>query len=90
MVEAPKPGDAGLCRDVAAMQVPQIVLDSVLGGRGVVAVTQPRRVAATSVAQRVAGERGCPLGAQACRSAFDAEISSQPVSAETPNPWSDL
>lgn len=31
-------------------------------GKGVVAVTQPRRVAAISVARRVAQERGCPLG----------------------------
>ena len=45
--------------------MPQIVLDQVLTGKGVVAVTQPRRVAATSVAERVAGERACPLGTQA-------------------------
>lgn len=32
------------------------------GGKLLVAVTQPRRVAATSVARRVADERGCRLG----------------------------
>ena len=69
------------------MQVPQIVLDRVLGGKGAVAVTQPRRVAATSVAQRVAGERQCPLGAQACRCAYKGSLCPAEL---TPDIWSDL
>ena len=35
-----------------------------MGTSGVVAVTQPRRVAAVSVAKRVAEERGCLLGSE--------------------------
>ena len=35
-----------------------------MGTRGVVAVTQPRRVAALTVAKRVAEERGCVLGSE--------------------------
>ena len=42
-------------------QMPQYLLEAgLVVGR--VAVTQPRRVAAVSVAQRVAEELGCPLG----------------------------
>ena len=44
-------------------QIPQILLDAGLAGDGgSVAVTQPRRVAAVSVARRVAFERGAVLG----------------------------
>ncbi|GBF90487.1 pre-mRNA-splicing factor ATP-dependent RNA helicase-like [Raphidocelis subcapitata] len=43
-------------------QVPQIIAAAGWGARGAVAVTQPRRVAAVSVAQRVAEEAGCPVG----------------------------
>ncbi|KAJ9441834.1 DExH-box ATP-dependent RNA helicase DExH1 [Diplonema papillatum] len=45
-------------------QLPQIVLDSILreGREGRVFVTQPRRVAAISIAERVAAERGETLG----------------------------
>lgn len=35
-----------------------------MGTCGVIAVTQPRRVAAVSVAKRVAEERGCQLGSE--------------------------
>ena len=42
-------------------QVPQFLLDS-LGGSKCIAVTQPRRVAAISLARRVAEEMGSPLG----------------------------
>lgn len=45
-------------------QIPQYLLSSGLVGRGQVGCTQPRRVAAISVAQRVAQEYGCTLGAQ--------------------------
>eukprot|EP00793_Prasinoderma_coloniale_P001117 PRCOL_00006108-RA len=47
--------------------LPQLILDRVLGGgapSGGVVVAQPRRVAATSVARRVAAERGVPLGGE--------------------------
>ncbi|MEI7970898.1 MAG: DEAD/DEAH box helicase, partial [Betaproteobacteria bacterium] len=43
-------------------QVPQFLAAAGWGARGAVAVTQPRRVAAVSVAQRVAEEAGCPVG----------------------------
>lgn len=45
-------------------KIPQIVLDSgILGDLGI-AVTQPRRVGAMTVSQRVASERGGRLGEQ--------------------------
>ena len=45
-------------------QVPQYILDEAVehGRRVGIVVTQPRRIAATSVATRVCSERGCPLG----------------------------
>ncbi|EJC98012.1 P-loop containing nucleoside triphosphate hydrolase protein [Fomitiporia mediterranea MF3/22] len=43
-------------------QVPQYILEAGLCGDGQVAVTQPRRVAATSLAARVAEEQGVVLG----------------------------
>ncbi len=43
-------------------QVPQILLDAGLAGNKRVVVLQPRRVAARSVAARVAWERGCRIG----------------------------
>jgi HrpA-like RNA helicase len=50
-------------------QLPQFLLDAGLnkrkgGKRGKIAITQPRRVAAMSVAERVAQERGCELGGE--------------------------
>eukprot|EP00189_Rhodosorus_marinus_P001805 CAMPEP_0113965608 /NCGR_PEP_ID=MMETSP0011_2-20120614/7840_1 /TAXON_ID=101924 /ORGANISM="Rhodosorus marinus" /LENGTH=669 /DNA_ID=CAMNT_0000978141 /DNA_START=197 /DNA_END=2206 /DNA_ORIENTATION=- /assembly_acc=CAM_ASM_000156 len=53
-------GDTGSGKST---QVPQMILDDDWGLKGkLVAVTQPRRVAAMSVASRVATERGCRLG----------------------------
>ena len=43
-------------------QVPQMILDSGLAGQQRIVVLQPRRVAARTVAARVAWERGTPLG----------------------------
>ncbi|EIW76236.1 P-loop containing nucleoside triphosphate hydrolase protein [Coniophora puteana RWD-64-598 SS2] len=43
-------------------QIPQYIIDSGIAGGGVVAVTQPRRVAATSLAARVAAEQDVQLG----------------------------
>jgi HrpA-like RNA helicase len=44
-------------------QLPQYLLESKLAGPGkAIACTQPRRVAAITVAQRVAQERGVELG----------------------------
>ena len=43
-------------------QVPQMLLDAGLAGDKRVVVLQPRRVAARTVAARVAWERGCKLG----------------------------
>lgn len=43
-------------------QLPQILLDTDVGKGGRIACTQPRRVAAMSVAHRVCKERASPLG----------------------------
>jgi ATP-dependent helicase HrpA len=43
-------------------QLPKIALASGRGGRGRIGVTQPRRLAATSLAARVASELECELG----------------------------
>ena len=45
-------------------QVPQMLLDAGLAGEKKIIVLQPRRVAARTVAARVAWERGCALGAE--------------------------
>src|SRR2546427_4298242 len=45
-------------------QVPQMLLDAGLAGDKKIVVLQPRRVAARTVAARVAWERGCKLGAE--------------------------
>ena len=44
------------------LEVPQYILDSGIAGNKMIAVTQPRRVAATSLAQRVATERNVIIG----------------------------
>ncbi|KAH7926795.1 P-loop containing nucleoside triphosphate hydrolase protein [Leucogyrophana mollusca] len=43
-------------------QVPQYILESGMAGSGMIAVTQPRRVAATSLAARVAAEQNVSVG----------------------------
>src|ERR1043165_6326569 len=43
-------------------QVPQMLLDAGLAGEKKIVVLQPRRVAARTVAARVAWERNCRLG----------------------------
>lgn len=43
-------------------QIPKICLELGLGARGVIGCTQPRRIAARSIAQRVADELRVPLG----------------------------
>lgn len=43
-------------------QLPKILLQAGYGARGLIGHTQPRRLAARSVAQRIADEVGCPLG----------------------------
>ncbi|MBR4752455.1 MAG: hypothetical protein IK077_11910, partial [Thermoguttaceae bacterium] len=43
-------------------QLPKICLELGLGARGMIGHTQPRRIAARSIAQRVADELGVPLG----------------------------
>jgi ATP-dependent RNA helicase DHX37/DHR1 len=45
-------------------QLPQMLLENGYGAKGTIAVTQPRRVAATSVAARVKHELGPEYGAQ--------------------------
>lgn len=43
-------------------QLPQYLLDAGYGKDGLIGVTQPRRIAAISVASRVCQERDCRLG----------------------------
>ena len=43
-------------------QIPQMLLDHGLAGKGQIAILQPRRLAARLLAARVAQERGCTLG----------------------------
>ncbi len=45
-------------------QIPQMLLDRGLAGRGQIAILQPRRLAARLLAARVAQERGCELGGE--------------------------
>jgi len=45
-------------------QAPQMLLDAGLAGKKKIVVLQPRRVAARTVAARVAWERRCPLGSE--------------------------
>lgn len=44
------------------VEVPQYLLESGIAGKGMIAVTQPRRVAATSLATRVAAEQDVRVG----------------------------
>lgn len=43
-------------------EVPQYIYEAGLAGTGLIAITQPRRVATTSLASRVASEQTVPLG----------------------------
>ncbi|KAF5380687.1 hypothetical protein D9757_007043 [Collybiopsis confluens] len=59
-------------------QVPQYLLESGLARNGMIAVTQPRKVAATSLAARVAAEQNVPLGSSIGYSVrFDERCSSE-------------
>jgi ATP-dependent helicase HrpA len=53
---------AGATGSGKTTQLPKIALDIGRGGKRQIGVTQPRRIAATSVAKRVASELGCQLG----------------------------
>src|SRR5438477_4563292 len=53
---------AGATGSGKTTQLPKILLDMGRGTNGLIGVTQPRRIAATSVASRVASELGCELG----------------------------
>ncbi|HQF99054.1 MAG TPA: hypothetical protein PLX98_11725, partial [Candidatus Aminicenantes bacterium] len=43
-------------------QIPKMCLEAGRGSRGRIAVTQPRRIAAVTIARRIAEEMGEPLG----------------------------
>lgn len=43
-------------------EVPQYLLEAGIAGDGMIAITQPRKVAATSLAARVAAEQGVSVG----------------------------
>ena len=47
-------------------QVPRLMLADGLAQGGAIACTQPRRVAAITIAQRVAAEMGTPVGQTVC------------------------
>ncbi|KAG1892043.1 P-loop containing nucleoside triphosphate hydrolase protein [Suillus subluteus] len=47
---------------ILSTEVPQYILESGIAGKGMIAVTQPRRVAATSLAARVAAEKNVTVG----------------------------
>lgn len=47
---------------INGLEIPKFIHESGLSGGKMVAVTQPRRVAATSLAKRVAEETGTELG----------------------------
>ena len=53
---------AGATGSGKTTQLPKVALEMGRGGRGQIGVTQPRRLAATSVAARVAEELDCQLG----------------------------
>jgi ATP-dependent RNA helicase DHX33 len=59
-------------------QVPQYILETGLAGNGLIAITQPRRVAATSLAARVAEEQEVRLGTRVGYSVrFDEKTSQE-------------
>lgn len=47
-------------------QIPQYLYEAGIGRQGVIAITQPRRVAAISLAGRVAEEKKVQLGKLVC------------------------
>lgn len=53
---------AGATGSGKTTQLPKVALSLGRGERGLIGITQPRRIAATSVAARVASELQCPLG----------------------------
>jgi ATP-dependent helicase HrpA len=55
---------AGATGSGKTTQLPKVALELGRGNEALIGVTQPRRIAATSVASRVASELGCPLGAE--------------------------
>jgi len=54
---------AGATGSGKTTQLPKVALEMGRGGKALIGVTQPRRIAATSVAARVASELECELGA---------------------------
>ena len=60
------------------LEVPQYLLEAGVAGEGMIAITQPRKVAATSLAARVAVEQGVAVGSLVGYSVrFDEASSSQ-------------
>ncbi len=53
---------AGATGSGKTTQLPKICLEAGLGTRGLIAHTQPRRIAARTVASRIAQEMGCEIG----------------------------
>jgi ATP-dependent helicase HrpA len=61
-------------------QIPKMCLASGLGRRGIIGLTQPRRIAATSIAQRIAAECGEECGKSiAYKIRFEEKTSTEPL-----------
>jgi ATP-dependent helicase HrpA len=61
-------------------QIPKMCLAAGLGRRGIIGLTQPRRIAATSIAQRIAAECGEECGKSiAYKIRFEEKTSAEPL-----------
>jgi ATP-dependent helicase HrpA len=61
-------------------QIPKMCLAAGRGRRGMIGLTQPRRIAATSIAQRIADELGEPCGKSiAYKIRFEEKASAEPL-----------
>jgi HrpA-like RNA helicase len=58
-------------------EVPQYLYEAGLSETGLIGITQTRRVAATSLAQRISDEQGCKIGTLVGYSVRFEEVSSQ-------------
>lgn len=71
-------------------QLPQYLLEAGFGKAGAIGCTQPRRVAAMSVAARVAEERGVRLGKEVGYSIRFEDNTSDATVRASPCNWPDV